>query len=167
MRRLRTTPPLSRATVARARALRRDMTPAERKLWRALRAVRPNAHFRHQVPFGPYYADFASHAARLVIEVDGGQHTPQRDAARTRFLEREGYRVLRFWNNEVIENLDGVLAVIAAALPSPLVGEGGAKRRMGGARHIRARTSGPHPHPPAPSPQGGGGNSDNLSVGVR
>lgn len=180
MRKMRTTPHLAPATVARARRLRRDMTPAERKLWRLLRGTFPEAHFRHQVPLGPYHADFASHGARLVIELDGGRHNPQRDAARTRFLRGEGYCVLRFWNNEVMENLDGVLTVIAATLPSPLVGEGGLKGRMGGARRRRARTSGPHPHPPAPSPQmgsresttfgesqGGEGDFDNLSVGVR
>ena len=117
----------------------------------------PDAHFRHQVPLGPYYADFASHAARLIIEVDGSQHGEERDAARTHFLEGEGYRVLRFWNNEVLGNLDGVLRTIAAALPSPLVGEGGPKGRMGGARRSRARASGPHP-PPSPPHKGEGGN---------
>jgi very-short-patch-repair endonuclease len=161
---LRTTPQLTRASVARARALRRDKTPAERRLWSALRASFVGAHFRHQVPLGPYYADFASHGARLIVEVDGGQHTPERDAQRTRFLEGEGYKVLRFWNNEVLENLDGVLAVIAREIPSPLVGEGGLKGRMGGARQGRARAAGAHPHP-SPPRKGEGGN-DNLSVGV-
>ncbi|HEX8366233.1 MAG TPA: endonuclease domain-containing protein [Allosphingosinicella sp.] len=151
MKAVRTSPHLAPAALARARALRRDMTPAEPRLWSALRATFRDAHFRHQVPLGPYYPDFASHRARLVIEVDGGQHSQARDAERTRFLEGEGYRVLRFWNNEVMENLDGVLQVIAAALPSPLVGEGGAKRRMGGARRSRApapRAGTPTPRPP-------------------
>jgi very-short-patch-repair endonuclease len=156
--RLRTTPHLP---VAGARRLRREMTEAEQRLWRALREVFPDAHFRHQVPFGPYYADFASHGARLVLEVDGGQHGTEAsqayDAERTRFLEGEGYRVLRFWNNEVLGNLDGVLTVIAAQIPSPLVGEGGAKRRMGGARQGRARASGSHPLP-SPPHKGEGGN---------
>ena len=175
--RLRTSPYLTRATVARSRALRRNMTPAERKLSRALREALPDVHFRHQVPLGPYYADLACHAARLVIEVDGGQHGEERDAGRTRFMEGEGYRVLRFWNNEVMENLDGVLRMIADALPSPLVGcageprptrlspvrgtgrpaHGGAKRRMGGARRSRARASGSHPLP-SPPHKGEGGN---------
>jgi very-short-patch-repair endonuclease len=144
------------ATVARARALRRDMTDAELALWRGLGERLPGARFRTQVPFGPYYADFASHRCRLVIELDGSQHGEKvdYDAARTHFLNGEGYRVLGFWNNEVLGNLDGVLAVIAAAIPSPLVGvgrlfgssggrtchpTGGAKRRMGGARRSRAR----------------------------
>jgi very-short-patch-repair endonuclease len=164
MKRLRTTPHLERSTVARARTLRHEMTGAERVLWNGLRECFRPAHFRHQVPFGPYYADFASHGARLVIEVDGGQHGEalDYDAARTRFMEGEGYRVLRFWNNEVLENLDGVLTAIASALPSPLVGEGGAKRRMGGARQGRARASGAHPHP-SPPRKGEGGN-DNLRL---
>jgi very-short-patch-repair endonuclease len=68
------------------------------------------------VPLGPYFADFCSHGARLIFEVDGGQHSQAGDAARTRFLEGEGYRLLRFWNNEVLGNMDGVLAAIAAAL---------------------------------------------------
>ena len=139
--RLRTSPHLKPETVARSRALRRDMTDAELALWRGLRESLPDARFRSQVPFGPYYADFASHRCRLVIELDGSQHGERvdYDAARTHFLNGEGYRVLRFWNNEVLSNLDGVLTVIANAIPSPLVGEGGAKRRMGGARRSRAR----------------------------
>jgi very-short-patch-repair endonuclease len=119
-------------TVDRARKLRRNATDAESILWFALRDKLPMARFRRQVPFGSYFADFASHGAKLIVEVDGGQHKPDRDAARTRFLEGEGYKVIRFWNNDVLRNLDGVLQTIAAALPSPLVGEGGAQRRMRG-----------------------------------
>ena len=108
---------------ARARRLRRDMTDAERLLWRALREALPGHHWRKQVPLGPYIADFASHSARLIVEVDGGQHNDARDAARYRFLAAEGYRVLRFWNNDVLANPDGVLATIAKAIP--LVGKVG------------------------------------------
>jgi very-short-patch-repair endonuclease len=147
---LRLSPHLAPETVARARQLRRDATDAESVLWYALREKMAVARFRRQAPFGPYYADFTSHSARLIVEVDGGQHSAGRDAARTRFLQGEGYRVLRFWNNEVLENLDGVLTTIAAALPSPLVGEGGLKGRMRGARRSRARASGSHPHPNPP-----------------
>ena len=102
------------------------MTVAERHLWRALREVLPGLHWRKQVPFGPYVADFCSHGARLIIEVDGGQHADasQADARRTIFLESEGYRVLRFWNDDVIGNVDGVLTTIAAALPLRPHGEG-------------------------------------------
>ena len=78
------------------------------------------SHFRRQVPIGPYVADFACMAARLVIEVDGSQHgdavVKVHDDARTQWLEREGYRVVRFWNNDLIENIEGVLETIHAAL---------------------------------------------------
>jgi very-short-patch-repair endonuclease len=78
-------------------------------------------HFRAQVPLGPYYADFVSHGARLIIEVDGSQHggAVEYDAERTTFLEGEGYRVLRFWNNQVLRELDDVLTAIAASHPLP------------------------------------------------
>jgi len=168
---LRLSPHPKPETVARACALRRDMTDAELALWRGIRESLPEGRFRSQVPLGPFYADFASHRCRLVIELDGSQHGEKLDydAARTHFMNGEGYRVLRFWNNEVLGNLDGVLTVISnavAQLPSPLVGvgwlfgssggrtchlSGGAKRRMGGARRSRARASGPPPHAP-PSP---------------
>jgi very-short-patch-repair endonuclease len=107
--------------VNRARHLRRDMTPSERKLWWRLRELAPEgSHFRRQATIGPYFADFACHSTKLVIEIDGGQHgmTPRikRDLKRDAYLERNGYRVLRFWNNDVRENIDGVLMVICDAL---------------------------------------------------
>jgi len=91
----------------RARTLRRDMTEAERRLWQMLRSRQTeDCRFRRQVPIGGFIADFACHAARLIVEIDGGQHDPssESEASRTRFLEGEGYRVLRFWNNEVLDN---------------------------------------------------------------
>ena len=96
------------------------MTDAERRLWRALRESLPEYHWRKQVPFGPFIADFCSHGTKLIIELDGGQHalTSDRDAIRTAFLESEGYRVIRFWNNQVMENVAGVLEAIASALSS-------------------------------------------------
>jgi very-short-patch-repair endonuclease len=108
----------------RARAMRQEPTQAERKLWWNLRhrLALSNSHFRQQVHLGRYIVDFASHGLKLVIELDGGQHAVQetQDAARTRFLESEGYRVLRFWNNDVLANIDGVLEVIQnAALTTP------------------------------------------------
>ena len=105
--------------IARARKLRRRATPAERAMKRLLKENFPAAHFRFQVPFGPYTADFASHKARLVIEVDGDSHGHQigYDAARTKFLEEEGYKVIRFWNNEALGNAEGVVASIEEALP--------------------------------------------------
>lgn len=165
--RLRTRPYLSKATVARARALRREMTEAELALWRGLRESLPQARFRCQVPLGSYYADFASHRCRLIVEVDGSQHGEalDYDATRTRFLESEGYRVLRFWNNEVLRNLDGVLTAIASQIPSPLVGEGGAKRRMGGAR--RSRASAKADTPTTRPPHKGEEAKRQPSVGVR
>ena len=143
------------------------MTPAERALRAGLRRSFPGVHIRYQAPIGPYYADIACHGAKLIIEVDGSQHgeAAAYDAERTKFLEGRGYRVLRFWNNEVLSNLDAVLTAIAAALPSPLAGEGAPKGRMGGARQRRARTSGPHPLPsPPPKGEGGNDNSSNWSL---
>jgi very-short-patch-repair endonuclease len=102
-----------------ARAQRKQMTKPERVLWRALRTALPQHHWRKQVPLGPYFADFASHSAKLIIEVDGGQHDSETDAARTHFLQSEGYSVIRFWNNDVIENIGGVIDRIAAALTEP------------------------------------------------
>ena len=109
-----------------ARAMRLEPTEAERKLWWNLRHRLPFAgsHFRRQVHLGRYIVDFASHGLKLIIEVDGGQHAEQerRDAARTRFLESEGYRVMRFWNNDVLGNIDGVLEMIQSAIlatPTP------------------------------------------------
>ena len=103
----------------RARAMRAEPTLAERKLWWHLRhrLALPTSHFRRQVHLGRYIVDFASHSLKIVIEIDGGQHATQhkQDAIRTRFLESEGYRVLRFWNNEVLGNIDGVLEVIQSA----------------------------------------------------
>ena len=103
----------------RARALRQNMTDAERSIWQSLRSLQINGHrFRRQVPFGPYIADFVCHDPRLVIEIDGGQHhrLSPTEAKRTRFMEDQGYRILRFWNNEVLSNLEGVCAMIARAL---------------------------------------------------
>ena len=102
--------------VGRARRLRKDMTDAERKLWQMLKEHFHDWHFRKQVPLRHFIADFASHRAKLVIEVDGGQHNSASDLPRTRVIEDEGYRVLRFWNNEVLGNPDGVFAMIDGAL---------------------------------------------------
>ena len=112
-------------TLERAKALRSGMTEAERMLWRHLRAKRFGVKFTRQVPIGPYVADFAARQARLVIEVDGGQHSIETDAVRTAFLEGQGYRVIRFWNNDVLGNIDGVMERIGevlrqAPLPHPL-----------------------------------------------
>jgi very-short-patch-repair endonuclease len=125
---------------ARAQRLRRNPTDAEQKLWWHLRhrLALSGTHFRRQVHLDRYIVDFASHTLKLIIELDGGQHTTQiaRDARRTRFLAAKGYRVLRFWNIDVLQNIDGVLEVIhSEALSTPT---------------------------PSPSPQGGGEQGSRL-----
>lgn len=109
------TPKLQR----RAAELRHNTTPAERKLWAALRAHQTeNVHFRRQHAIGNYIVDFCSPHQKLIIELDGGQHLEQEayDNERTQFLQAKGYRVLRFWNKDVLSDLNGVLKVILEAL---------------------------------------------------
>jgi very-short-patch-repair endonuclease len=115
-----------------ARLLRINMTDAERKLWSLVRRKQLQGfRFRRQVPLGRYVADFACMSARLVIELDGGQHAARSeyDQHRTAWLNGNGFRVLRFWNDEVFTNADGVLETIRLALvdlppqPSPARGE--------------------------------------------
>jgi very-short-patch-repair endonuclease len=110
--------------VPRARTLRREMTNAEKKLWWHLRRVPvEDSHFRRQATIGPYFADFACHEQRLVIEVDGGQHGEANriasDEKRTLYLKEHGYEVIRFWNNEVLGNIEGVMEVICTAFRKP------------------------------------------------
>jgi very-short-patch-repair endonuclease len=104
--------------VPRARALRRGATEAEKKLWQHLRQPPfKEHHFRRQATIGNYFADFASHQLRIVIEVDGGQHADNAaDEQRTLYLATQGYRVLRFWNNDVLANVPGVLSAIDSAI---------------------------------------------------
>ena len=129
------------AMTGRARRLRRRTTDAERLLWDALRKDQLGWRFRRQHPIPPYVVDFACVEARLVIEADGGQHGRLSDhSARDKALRRAVWRILRFWNNDIIENRAGVLETIAAALvssshgaphpnPPPRAGEGLNKRR--------------------------------------
>ena len=122
--------------VGRARRLRSNPTDAEKALWSILSRRQMNGHrFRRQVPVGRFIADFVCHEARVIVEVDGGQHDPANASERERqvFLEAEGYRVLRFWNNEVLGNLVDVQARIIDTL----------SRR--------------HPHPNPPPSRGRGG----------
>ena len=112
--------PVSERKRAQAKQLRRALTPAERKLWHSLKVHRfQDLHIRRQVPMGPYVADFVCHAARLLIEVNGAQHGFDRnvEAERVRdaWFEAEGYRVLRFWNGQVLHEHDSVLDTIFAA----------------------------------------------------
>jgi len=104
-----------------AHQMRAQPTDAERVLWQRLRhdVALIGSHFRRQALIGPFIVDFASRKAKLVIELDGGQHDWQQesDALRTRRIEAAGYRVLRYWNNDVLDNLEGVLSEIQRALP--------------------------------------------------
>ena len=98
------------------------MTDAELRLWYRLRRRGLQGHrFRRQVPVGEFIVDFLCEEARLIVEVDGGQHSERttEDAARSRWLSTKGYAVLRFWNHDVLANMEGVLETIVAALPSP------------------------------------------------
>ena len=131
----------------RARQLRKDMTDAERFAWQRILYRQIGGHkFRRQAPIGPFIADFICHECRLIVELDGGQHAEQRekDDSRTRWFENQGYRVLRFWNHEILQEWDAVAEVIwrhvqSSPQPSPTRGEGAM-----------------HP-PPQPSPTRGEG----------
>ena len=125
------------------------MTEAEQRLWSALRRRQIDGlRFRRQVPLGRFIVDFACYDARVVVELDGGQHAESEaeDKARAKWLEERGFRVLRFWNTEVFENLEGVLEVVRAVASDPHVknplpldgggsgrgGSGGSELRPGG-----------------------------------
>jgi len=113
--------PLDRFKIANSRRLRNEATDAEAKLWRHLwRIPIEGTHFRRQVPIGRYFADFACHQIGLVIELDGSQHAEESarryDTERTAFLESQGYHVVRFWNAEIMEELDAVLDTIFAVV---------------------------------------------------
>jgi very-short-patch-repair endonuclease len=100
-----------------AAPLRRNATNAGRALWRALRGRRLGGHkFRWQWTIGPYVADFCCLESRLIVEADGRQHGETRDRARTRFLRAQGCRVIRFWNEDILQNTDGGLTVLLEAL---------------------------------------------------
>ncbi|MBA3912246.1 MAG: hypothetical protein C0524_20770 [Rhodobacter sp.] len=128
-------------TRQRARKLRAEMTPQERRVWAKLRELNRmlGLHFRRQAPIGPFIADFADLGRRLVIEIDGGGHGGERDQRRDEWLASQGFQVLRFWNPEVSGNIEGVMRVIFDAVggesladappphPSPTRGEGGAR----------------------------------------
>lgn len=106
---------------ATAKKLRSNTTPHERILWRALKELPVSGtHFRRQAPIGPYVVDFFCPAAHLIIELDGGHHnddeTAERDRARQLWLEREGYRVIRFWNSEIAGDLNAELERIYVEL---------------------------------------------------
>ena len=119
-----------------ARRLRREATDAERRLWYHLRDRRLGGFkFKRQETIGRLIADFACVECRLIVEADGGQHGPERDERRTQYLETLGWRVLRFWNNDIVQSTDEVLTVILGTCeerckgkpspyPLPQAGEG-------------------------------------------
>ena len=117
----------AKGAVARARRLRNTMKPSEQRLWRVLRGL--DAHIRRQAPIGPYIADFACHSRKLVIEIDGEIHqrlddVALRDFERAEWLRSQGYRVVRFTNRQVDDNLAAVVREIQHHLALPLDGEG-------------------------------------------
>ncbi len=120
----------------RARQLRNNQTDAERKLWRSLRLLKSRGyHFRRQAPIDHFIADFVCFSERLIVEIDGGHHNfpdqQRSDQHREKYLREQGFEVLRFWNNDVLRNTEGVVEAILMELSS--------------------RTPTPNP-----SPQGGG-----------
>jgi very-short-patch-repair endonuclease len=138
---------ITKRTRGQARTLRRTPTDAERKMWFLLRGLKPlGIHFRRQALIGIYIADFAWYGGKLVIELDGSQHIETRaayDIKRTAWLQSQGYRVLRFWNNDVLQTPRSVGEAILAA----------------------ARESAANPTP-NPSPQGGGEHAAASSKGI-
>ncbi|OYU15819.1 MAG: hypothetical protein CFE37_03345 [Alphaproteobacteria bacterium PA4] len=109
-------------TLDRAKSMRSAMTEAETRLWHLLRAKRlERFKFRRQQPIGPFIADFVCQAQRLIVEADGSQHAESTaDADRTAWLTGRGYRVLRFWNADILDRPDDVMATIYAARVEPL-----------------------------------------------
>ncbi|MFO0966094.1 MAG: endonuclease domain-containing protein [Gemmataceae bacterium] len=127
-----------------ARSLRKNMTDAERRLWAELRRRQLlNFKFRRQAPIGAYVVDFVCVPARLIVELDGGQHNLEenkaKDEKRTTWLSSQGFHVMRFWNHDVFESLDAILEVIWSYL-----------RKVAALQEVESPT--PHPNP---SPQGG------------
>ena len=125
---------VTRKTNPHARALRRNATEVERAFWSRVRNRQLGGHkFRRQVSIGPYIVDFICIEAGLIIELDGGQHTPEVDEARTAFLEAKKFHLIRFWNNDVLANMEGVLSTVLAELD----------------QRLKAAPPSPNPLPPA------------------
>jgi very-short-patch-repair endonuclease len=120
-------------------------------LWRALTESFPRARFMRRVQIGPYVADFVSRVAKLIVEVDDGRHRGQRGSARTRLLNRHGYRLIRFWDEDVIHDVEAVLDALACALPPEMLDGSGAKCRISGPA-TRAEWSPRPDFPPPPEP---------------
>ena len=109
---------MSTPNLKHARAMRREPTDAEHRMWLLLRDRRfGGLKFRRQVPIGPFIDDFVCHAHHLIIEVDGGQHSDTiRDTARNAWFNRAGFRVARYWNHDVLRDPDGILLDLLAKL---------------------------------------------------
>lgn len=113
----------------KAQSLRRNSTDAEKLLWQKIRNRQLSGYkFKRQFPIGPYAADFVCIEKMLIIEVDGGQHNEdEKDKIRTTYLQKRGYEVIRFWNNDILKNIEGVVDTLSRKLQSPFsrsAGEG-------------------------------------------
>lgn len=138
---------ITKRTRSQAHGLRQKPTDAERKLWYLLRSLKPlGLHFRRQAPIGVYIADFVWHTGKLVIELDGSQYAEARaayDAGRTACLQSQGYRVIRFWNNDVLRSPSVVgEAILAAARETSDMAEGPTPNHSPQGGGERAATSG-------------------------
>jgi len=141
--------------LAAARRMRGEPTEAEQKLWTILKSLKqPGRHFRRQAAIGPYVADFACLSEKLIVEADGGGHGGARDAERDAWFEANGYRVLRIWNNEVLENPEGVFETIRGVLeghPTPtLPSRGGSQGAAMTGEFVESQSA-----DATPSPSGG------------
>jgi very-short-patch-repair endonuclease len=151
--------PIDKFRRANAKRLRKNETEAEQRLWKALRKLPlDGSHFRRQVSIGPYVADFACLAARVVVEVDGSQHGEKQaivyDEKRTAWLESQGYGVLRFWNTDVFTNLEGIVDAIYATVFGSTAEE--ARPLKHDRRRRNASTPTPSRFARRPSPSRGG-----------
>ncbi|MEO6360096.1 MAG: endonuclease domain-containing protein [Sphingomicrobium sp.] len=152
-----------RRPTRRAQQLRNEATPAERLLWKHLsRRELQGFKFSRQIPVGPFICDFLCPERMLVVELDGGQHSERtsQDAERTVYLQQQGLTVIRFWNNDVVENIEGVLLAILGQLEnltsrfkSPLPLAGGEEPRSGEGVGLIDKSHA-HPQPPPASGRG-------------
>ncbi|HYI40617.1 MAG TPA: endonuclease domain-containing protein [Allosphingosinicella sp.] len=109
-------PPVKRQISPNAAPLRRLATDAERLLWSRLRGRRLGWKVRYQHTIGPFVADFVCLKRRLIVEADGGQHNEGADRSRSAYLRKQGFRIIRFWNHDILQNVDGVVQTIAIIL---------------------------------------------------
>jgi very-short-patch-repair endonuclease len=149
-------------SLKQAKRLRGNMTDAERRLWYRLRAHRfGGVKVKRQVPIGPYVVDFACLSRKLVLEVDGGQHSEnEADRIREQRLQEEGFKVLRFWNNDVLKQTDTLLEMIMVALDGSSQGS-----PSPGARSLSSGRASRGPVGAPPSPQGERGKSARGEIG--